>query len=153
MGTKKIYLVLDNIRSAENVGSIFRTADAAGVAKIFLCGITPKPPRKDIDKAAVGAVDFIEWEYAESAKSKVESLKQAGVQIVALEQNSRSIPYNQLHINKEPIAMVVGNEKEGVSREVLELTDQIIEIPMLGKKNSLNVAVATGVALFEIIMS
>jgi len=151
-----IYLVLDNIRSMENVGSIFRTADAAGVAKIFLCGITPKPPRKEIDKAAVGAVDFVDWEYAESAENTVHRIQREGFKIIALEQDRRSIPYSKLNsvfrfLNSDCLALVVGNEVDGISKEILDLADQIIEIPMHGKKNSLNVAVATGIALFELI--
>ena len=150
MGTT-IYLVLDNIRSMENVGSIFRTADAAGVKKIFLCGITPKPPRKEIDKAALGAVDFVEWEYCEDVKSEILELKTKGTNIIALEQNARSIPLSTFHPLPSTLALVVGNEVNGISKEILDLADQIIEIPMHGKKNSLNVSVATGIALFEII--
>lgn len=153
-----IYLILDNIRSMENVGSIFRTADAAGVKKIFLCGITPKPPRKEIDKAAVGAVDFVDWEYEESTKLKVESLKSKGIEIIALEQDLRSIPYSTFCALRSTfyplpstVALVVGNEVDGISQEILDLADQIVEIPMHGQKNSLNVAVATGIALFELI--
>lgn len=149
-----IYLILDNIRSMENVGSIFRTADAAGVKKIFLCGITPKPPRKEIDKAALGAVDFVEWEYCEDVKSEISKLKTKRINIIALEQDERSIPYYLIHdicYKLHEIALVVGNEINGVSKEVLDLADQIIEIPMHGKKNSLNVTVATGIALFQII--
>lgn len=150
----KIFLILDNIRSMENVGSIFRTADAAGVAKIYLCGITPKPPRKEIDKAALGAVDFVEWEYAENIKSLISNLKKNGVDIVALEQDKRSINYTDFIPPKSPntlIALIVGNEISGISPETLDLCDTIIEIPMHGQKNSLNVAVATGIALFNLI--
>jgi len=135
----------------ENVGSIFRTADAAGVKKIYLCGITPRPPRKEIDKAAVGAVDFVDWEYAESAELKVKSLKSKGIGIVALEQDPRSIPLSAPYALPSAVALVVGNEIDGISKEVLNLADQIIEIPMHGRKNSLNVAVATGIALFSLI--
>jgi len=151
-----IFLVLDNLRSMENVGSIFRTADAAGVKKIFLCGITPRPPRKEIDKAALGAVDFVEWEYTDSTKLKVESLKSKGIRIIALEQDKRSIPYYSLNAKYKSLtpgdcfAIVVGSETDGISKEVLDLADTIIEIPMHGQKNSLNVAVATGIALFSL---
>lgn len=150
----KIYLVLDNIRSMENVGSIFRTADAAGVAKIYLCGITPKPPRKEIDKTALGAVDFVDWEHQDNLKFLISNLKKSGVKIIALEQDKRSIPYTQLNsesgILDSDFALIVGNEVDGVSSEILDLCDKIIEIPMHGQKNSLNVAVATGIALFEL---
>jgi len=140
----------------ENVGSIFRTADAAGVDKIFLCGITPRPPRKEIDKAALGAVDFVEWEYWESIRELVLGIRDKGIKIFALEQDKRSVSYsdpNTLFLipNTNSIALIVGNEVKGIQPEILDLADQIIEIPMRGKKNSLNVAVATGIALFEII--
>lgn len=146
-------LVLDNIRSMENVGAIFRTADAAGVNKIFLCGITPRPPRKEIDKAAVGAVDFVDWEYCESTLSLTKDLKKNDFKVISLEQSEKSIPYNHnslLNIHKS-IALIVGNEVDGISKEILDLSDCIIEIPMFGQKNSLNVSVATGIALFQII--
>lgn len=149
-----ISLILDNIRSMENVGSIFRTADAAGVDKIFLCGITPKPPRKEIDKAALGAVDFVEWEYQENIKFLISNFKKRGTPIIALEQDPRSIPYTLFHNSCSmfhDLALVVGNEIDGVSKELLDLADTIIEIPMYGRKNSLNVAVATGISLFSFI--
>jgi len=136
----------------ENVGSIFRTADAAGIAKIYLCGITPKPPRKEIDKTALGALDFVEWEYHSNLKFLISNLKKEGTEILSLEQDPRAIPYSifQIH-NSNRIALIVGNEKEGISKEILDLSDQILEIPMHGQKNSLNVAVATGIALYAII--
>ena len=148
---RSIYLVLDNIRSMENVGAIFRTADAAGVKKIYLCGITPKPPRKEIDKAALGAVDFVEWEHHDNPKSLILNLKKQGISIIALEQDSRSIPLSTFCPPSSSVALVIGSETNGVSKEILNLADQIIEIPMHGKKNSLNVSVAAGIALFEII--
>ena len=148
---QSLYLILDNIRSMENVGSIFRTADAAGVKKIYLCGITPRPPRKEIDKAALGAVDFVEWEYTESIMDLVLSIKQKRIFVIALEQDKRSMKYPEINPQNSPIALIIGNEINGINPEILDLTDQIIEIPMHGQKNSLNVAVATGIALFEII--
>lgn len=148
---KEIYLILDNIRSMENVGSMFRTADAAGIKKIYLCGITAKPPRKEIDKAALGAVDFVEWEYVENLKFLISDLKKRGISIIALEQDTRSIPLSTFHPLPSSTALIVGNETDGISKEILDLSDQILEIPMYGKKNSLNVAVATGVALYNII--
>ncbi len=145
-------LILDNIRSMENVGSIFRTADAAGVRKIYLCGITPKPPRKEIDKAALGAVDFVEWEYQDNLKNLIFNLKTKGITIVALEQDPRSIQYSEFSIhNSGRVAVIVGNEVDGISKEILDLCDTIVEIPMHGQKNSLNVAVAIGIALFKLI--
>ena len=147
---RQIFLILDNIRSMENVGSIFRTADAAGVAKIYLCGITPKPPRKEIDKSALGAVDFVEWEYQENLELLISKLKNEGITIVALEQDNRSIPYSKFKI-RSSCALIVGNETEGISKETLALCHHIVEIPMHGQKNSLNVAVATGIVLYDII--
>lgn len=152
MGNKlTIYLVLDNIRSMENVGSIFRTADAAGVKKIYLCGITPRPPRKEIDKAALGAVDFVEWEYHLNSKFLISNFKKEGIPVIALEQDKRAIPLSTFSLPPSALALVIGNEVNGISKDVLDLADQIIEIPMHGKKNSLNVSVATGIALFQII--
>ena len=152
MKSNDIFLILDNIRSMENVGSIFRTADAAGVSKIFLTGITPKPPRKEIDKAALGAVDFVDWEYTENIKFLVSKLKKENIKIIALEQDPSSAPYTSYKIPNadDHIAVIVGNEVDGISKEILDLANEIIEIPMHGKKNSLNVAVATGIALFSI---
>ena len=145
-------LILDNIRSMENVGSIFRTADAAGIAKIYLCGITPKPPRKEIDKAALGAVDFVDWEYQDNLKNLIFNLKTKRIKIVALEQHENSTPYTSYVIpNTNTLALIVGNEVDGISKDILDLCDDIIEIPMHGRKNSLNVAVATGIVLYKIL--
>jgi tRNA G18 (ribose-2'-O)-methylase SpoU len=135
----------------ENVGSIFRTCDAAGVTKLILTGITPRPPRKEIDKTALGAVDTVEWEGEENLELRIFNLKNEGFKIVALEQDSRSIPYTEFIKNDQPVALIVGSETEGVQKEILDLCNEIIEIPMYGEKNSLNVSVATGIALYRII--
>lgn len=145
-----VYLILDNIRSMYNVGAIFRTADAARVEKIFLCGITATPPRKEIEKTALKTVEFVPWEYVKSAKQIAKSLKQKGVQIIALEQTDQSVNYRKFKFQK-PMAIIIGHEVDGVSDEVLKLCDAAIEIPMLGIANSLNVATATGVILYDII--
>jgi len=152
---KNIYLILDNLRSAHNVGAIFRTADATRVKKIFLCGITPTPSEEKqgnrrVKKASVGADKFVKWSYVKNIKAKIEKLKKQGVSIVALEQTPESINYCQAKYNF-PLALVIGNEIEGVGESVLKLADQKIEIPMYGKKNSLNVATATGIALYKIL--
>lgn len=147
----KIYLILDNIRSMENVGSIFRTCDAAGVSKLILTGITPRPPRKEIDKTALGAVDTVEWESEENLEFIIYNLKKQGFKIIALEQDSRSIPYTEFQSDDVSVALIVGSETEGVQEEILDLCDTIIEIPMHGEKNSLNVSVATGIALYQLI--
>lgn len=151
---EKVYLLLDNIRSMENVGAIFRTADGAGVDKLYLCGITPKPPRREIDKTALGAVDTVKWEYHEDIKALIRELKKKGVFTIAVEQDKHSLPYNKIRDNflsnlLEQTAFIVGNETEGISQEILDLADVIAEIPMKGKKNSLNVSVATGIVLFR----
>lgn len=148
-------LILDDIRSAENVGSIFRTSDAIGISKIYLLGITPDPidrfgrNRKDIAKSALGAEITISWEHRNDKVALIKELKDSGYKIVSLEQTKDSLDYKKLSIN-ENIALVVGNEVNGVSKEVLELSDIKIEIPMRGGKESLNVSVATGIALFRL---
>ena len=147
----KIYLILNNVRSMENVGSIFRTCDAAGVTKLILTGITPRPPRKEIDKTALGAVDTVEWESEDNLEFTISNLKKQGFKIVALEQDSRSIPYTEFESDNVSVALIVGSETEGVQKEILDLCDTIIEIPMHGEKNSLNVSVATGIALYQLI--
>lgn len=148
-------LVLDNIRSMHNVGSIFRTADAAGITKIYLCGTTPTPfdrfnrEVKEIAKTALGAEKTIAWEYAKTTTSVLKKLKK-NFQIIAIEQTKDSVDYKKVK-PKFPAAFVVGNEVEGISKNVLKLCDIVAEIPMKGEKESLNVSVATGVALFRIL--
>jgi 23S rRNA (guanosine2251-2'-O)-methyltransferase len=151
----KPILIVPNVRSILNVGSIFRTADAAGVGKIFLCGYTPTPeehPEK-ISKTALGAEKFVEWEYQAQAWRVMEKLRQEGYQIFALEQaeNCQNIFDFKIDHSK-PWALVVGNEVEGMSENSLSRCDAILEIPMMGKKESLNVSVATGIALYELVM-
>lgn len=152
----KITLILDNIRSSENVGSIFRTGDAVGVEKIYLIGITPDPldrfgrPNPKIEKASLGAEKTIPWEHFENITEVIESLKKEGYKILSLEQNEKSIDYRDLKI-KEKIALIVGNEVSGVSMDAQKESDEIIEIPMAGDKESLNVSVATGIALFSLL--
>lgn len=147
----QVFLVLDNIRSGENVGSIFRTADAAGVAKIYLCGITPIPPHPKIAKAALGAEKYVPWEYRKQTRRCLLEIKNqnAKIKIAALEQGTVSINIFKFK-PKFPLALVVGNEVRGVNKKILSLTDVVVEIPMYGKKESLNVAAATGIALYQI---
>lgn len=146
-----MYLILHNIRSAENVGSMFRTADAFGIRKIYLTGYTPAPvdrfkrPVSKIAKTALGAEKTVPWGKGEVV-NVVSKLKQDGVRIVALEQDSRSVPLISYMITL-PTALVVGNEVEGIDSETLTLCDDVVEIPMHGSKESLNVAVAAGIAL------
>jgi tRNA G18 (ribose-2'-O)-methylase SpoU len=151
---KVTYLILHNVRSAQNVGSIFRTADACGVSKIYLTGYTPTPldrfnrPVKEIAKTALGAEKNINWEKLTINKC-LENLRNEGFYIIALEQNKKSVDYKKIK-PKSKTAILVGNEVLGVSEAVLSQVDMIGEIPMKGKKESLNVSVALGVALFRI---
>ena len=148
---KEICLILDNIRSRENVGSIFRTADAVGVSKIYLCGITPMPPHEKISKTALGAENIIAWEYVKQIWRLIDKLRQGGYAILALEQSPKGKNLFEFNIpDNKPIALIVGNEVNGVSKTILNRCDHILEIPMAGKKESLNVSVATGIALFEL---
>lgn len=152
----QIHLLLHNIRSTHNVGAIFRTADATGVKKIYVSGITPAPidrfgrARPDISKASLGAEKTVEWESISDVKDLIKNLKKEKFQIIAVEQDKRSIDYKELK-KKENILVIVGNEVDGVDKELLDLCDEIVEIPMLGKKESLNVSVATGVILYSLI--
>jgi tRNA G18 (ribose-2'-O)-methylase SpoU len=147
---RPIRVVLDNIRSLNNVGSIFRTSDAAGIEKIYLCGITGKPPRVEIHKAALGAEQSVPWEYFENPVEIIQKLKDEGLQIVILEHTDQPELYHKVKY-EFPLCLVVGHEITGVSDEVVELADMAIEIPMFGMKQSLNVAVAYGIAVYEII--
>jgi len=141
-------VVLNNIRSLYNVGSIFRTADGAGVEKIWICGITGHPPNNQIAKTALGAQDHVHWEYAEDVKGTLTHLQAKGYQIVILEQTEGSCSYAEFSPNA-PVCLVVGNEIEGVAQDVLSCCDAAIEIEMAGVKNSLNVAVAFGIVAYH----
>ncbi len=141
----KFYLVCDNIRSLENIGSIFRTADALAVDKIFLAGICGQPPHPKISKTALGAEENIDWEHQWQVWRIIDKLKEQGVFVVVLEQSKKSIDYTEFR-PKFPLALVIGNEIKGVSESVLKRADQVINLPMLGQKESLNVSVAFGIA-------
>lgn len=153
---KQKVVILDNIRSVYNTGSIFRTSDALGVDKIFLCGCTPTPKdrfergRKDLAKVALGAEKNITWEYFSDTKEIIKKLKKENYQIIAIEQDKNSVNFKKLKI-KYPIAVVMGNEVEGIDKKTLALCGLIAEIPMFGKKESLNVSVAFGIVAYEII--
>jgi 23S rRNA (guanosine2251-2'-O)-methyltransferase len=149
MTKNELVLILDNIRSRENVGSIFRTADAAGVSMIYLCGITPIPPHPKIEKASLGAEKTVPYKYIRDAWRLVTQLQKEGYQVVALEQTKESEDIFKFKA-KYPVALVVGNEVDGVSISVLKRVDKKISIPMYGKKESLNVSVATGIALYSL---
>jgi tRNA G18 (ribose-2'-O)-methylase SpoU len=147
---KEFYVIVDNIRSLENIGSIFRTADALGVSKIYLCGICGTPPNSKISKTALGAEKTIPWEYVKQTGRLIDKLKKQGIEITALEQAKNSINYAKYKPNF-PIALIIGNEVKGISPKTLQKCNKVIELPMLGKKESLNVSVAFGVAGYEII--
>ena len=144
-----VYVILNSIRSAYNVGSIFRTSDGAMITKLFLCGYTPTPENKEVLKTALGSTESVEWEFVEDAKSVIKILKQSGVHVCALEQTDSSRPYYSVTPNDFPLALVVGNEITGVDQELIDLCDFAIDIPQYGIKQSLNVAVAYGIAVFE----
>jgi tRNA G18 (ribose-2'-O)-methylase SpoU len=146
-----IYVLIDNVRSLYNVGSIFRTSDGALIKKLFLCGYTPYPPRKEIDKTALGATNSVPWEYIKNPLDAILLLKSQGVKIIALEHTSKSIPYYDLDKADFPLCLVVGNEIQGVQEQLMPHIDAAIEIPMYGIKQSLNVAVAYGIALYDLI--
>lgn len=144
-----LIVVLNNIRSLYNVGSIFRTADGVGVEKIWLCGITGYPPQSQISKIALGAEERVPWEYCNDIIAVVGNLKNMGYRIVLLEQMDGSVEYHEFQQHC-PICLVVGNEKDGVSQELVSLCDTAVEIEMMGIKNSLNVAVAFGVIAYHL---
>ncbi len=154
---KTCVLILENLRSVENTASIFRTAEGLGVSKIVLVGTTPAPvdrfgrKRKDFAKVSLGSEDTIGWSYAKEIKSELEELKSRGFQIIALEQHRNSKPLQAVSSKPQAFALIVGNEVNGVSKEVLDTVDEIVEIPMRGQKESLNVSVSTGIALFMLI--
>ena len=145
-----VTVVLDDIRSALNVGSIFRTADAFRIEKIFLCGITATPPHKEILKTAIGATDSVDWTYEKEIESVLWGLRSEGYVIYGVEQTENSTSLDALSIPQQKIAVILGNEVGGVSDKALAFADGTIEIPQFGTKHSLNVAVCTGIVLWEL---
>ncbi len=145
-----VMVVLDNIRSMHNVGSVFRTADAFLAEGICLCGYTPQPPHRDIHKTALGATESVDWLYFPTALEAVKQLKENGYQVFAVEQAEGSISLERFTLPGK-IAVVFGNEVEGVNSEVLTLCNGCIEIPQFGMKHSLNVSVAAGIVLWKIV--
>lgn len=153
---KEVVLILPDIRSAVNVGAIFRTADAVGIDKVYLVGVTPRPTdkfgriQKDIAKSALGAETWVPWKYKESLLSLIKKLKSDNFKIVALEQDEKAIDYRK-YKTPQKMAFILGPEVTGLDKKILKLCDRVVEIPMYGKKESLNVSVACGVALFRIL--
>jgi tRNA G18 (ribose-2'-O)-methylase SpoU len=149
-----VVLLMENIRSMHNVGSVFRTADAFLTEAIYLCGYTPRPPHRDIHKTALGATETVRWKYTDSSVEAVMSLKSEGYRIVGVEQVAGSIPLQEFRLApEEKIVLIFGNEVDGVSEEVLKYCDSCIEIPQFGMKHSLNVSVAAGMVLWELVRS
>ena len=146
-----LIVVLDNIRSLNNVGSVFRTSDAFLIEKIYLCGITATPPNKEIHKTALGATESVEWEYAESTLSVIEKLKNLKIKVLSIEQAENSTMLNDFTPEEnQKYAIVMGNEVKGVQQEVVSASDYCIEIPQLGTKHSLNISVSCGVVLWDL---
>lgn len=149
----RIVLILDNVRSGLNVGSIFRTADAFALEKIILCGITPQPPHREILKSALGATESVQWEYEEHTPESVRRLQTSGYKIWPVEQTNGGRSLNAFSENElsAPLALIFGNEVDGISDDVLKELDASIEIPQFGTKHSLNVAVSVGIVIWHIL--
>ncbi|WP_026808543.1 RNA methyltransferase [Arenibacter latericius] len=146
-----ICIVLDNVRSLNNIGSVFRTADAFLIEKIYLCGITATPPHKDIHKTALGATDSVAWEYAEDALQVVQDLQKEGYDVYSVEQAEDAQMLNDFKGDKEKrYALVFGNEVKGVSQKVVSQSDGVLEIPQYGTKHSLNISVSVGVVVWDL---
>ncbi len=146
-----LIIILDNIRSLNNIGSVFRTADAFLIEKIYLCGITAKPPHKDIHKTALGATESVDWEYVENTISLVEKLKNKGIEIISIEQSENAIMLDNFKTEKDTTyAIIFGNEVKGVQQEVVSASDVVIEIPQFGTKHSLNISVSCGVVVWDL---
>jgi 23S rRNA (guanosine2251-2'-O)-methyltransferase len=146
-----LIVVLDNIRSLNNIGAVFRTSDAFLIEKIYLCGICATPPNRDIHKTALGATASVDWEYVEDTLTLVEKLKKEKVQVLAIEQVENSTKLNSFFpVKNQKYAIVMGNEVKGVQDEVVDAADLCIEIPQLGTKHSLNISVTTGVVLWDL---
>ena len=147
-----VVVVLDNIRSMHNVGSVFRTADAFLLRGIYLCGYTPQPPHRDIHKTALGATETVDWRYFATTAEAVRSLKEDGYAVFAVEQTAGSISLQQFSAShRGPLAVVFGNEVDGVGEEALALCDGSVEIPQWGMKHSLNISIAAGIVLWELV--
>lgn len=148
----EIYILLDNVLDTYNIGSAFRLADAVGAKRLILCGGSLTPPDPRIKKASINTTDLVDWQYYETATEAIKDLKFkiSNLQVVAVEQSIKSVPYHQFGY-KLPVCVVVGHESEGISREVLEMADGVVELPMFGVNISLNVVVSLGIVLFKVI--
>lgn len=145
-----IYCVLDNIRSIFNVGSVFRTSDASRIKELILCGMTAHPPRKEIDKTALGSVETVPWKYFKTSKEAIGYLREKGCQIIAVEHTNQSVDYREMDVTY-PIALIYGHEVAGIKDETIELVDAAVEIPMYGVKQSLNLSVSYGICTYHFV--
>ena len=145
-----ITIVLDNVRSALNVGSIFRTADAFLIENIILCGITTTPPNKEIRKVALGSTNSVNWQFEKNTLNAVSKLKKRGYHIMGIEQADKSSKLNNFTLPKKPIAIIMGNEINGVAEDVISICDEVMEFPQIGTKHSLKLSVSTGIVLWEL---
>jgi tRNA G18 (ribose-2'-O)-methylase SpoU len=148
---KPIIIILDNIRSLNNIGSVFRTSDAFLIEKIYLCGITAQPPHNDIRKTALGSTETVDWVYAEQTEDVVKKLKAENVKICAIEQAENATLLNDFKTQPETkYAFIFGNEVKGVSQNVVDICDVVIEIPQFGTKHSLNISVSCGIVVWDV---
>jgi len=146
-----LIVILDNIRSLNNIGSVFRTSDAFVVEKIYLCGITAQPPNKEIHKTALGATESVDWEYVKDVLTLIEKLKEVSIKIVSIEQTENATMLQDFRVDKDQkYAIIFGNEVKGVQQEVVSNSDYCIEIPQFGTKHSLNISVSCGVVLWDL---
>lgn len=143
-----IFGILDNLRSAHNVGSIFRSSDGAGVAHLAICGYSPIPPHRHLAKTALGSVDVVPWTHFETISDAIADARNRGALVLALEYTQNSVPLTETELHF-PVAIVAGNEVDGLSEETIQMCDATVHLPLLGHKNSLNVSVAFGIALYE----
>lgn len=145
-----IYIIVDNVLDTYNIGGIFRLADAVAASKVYLCGNTETPPHTRIKKASINTTEWVKWDYAKTAKAAIKDLrnKNKGLMVVAIEQDKKSVPYTEIEY-KFPLALIVGHESDGVSKEAIRASDYTAEIPMWGVNKSLNVIVSLGIVLFK----
>jgi len=150
---KKNIVILDNLRSLNNIGSIFRTCDALNIKKLFLCGICGTPPNREINKTALGSTEFVDWEYKKNTLDVIKNLKDDNYKIISIEQTKKSVELNNFKVSKkDKVAFIFGNEVKGVSLNAIKCSDLIINIPQFGKKKSMNVSVCVGVILWDIFL-
>jgi len=151
LNNKQIIVILDNIRSVHNVGAIFRTSDGAGVHNIYLCGITPTPEHKKVHKTALNAEEYVKWDYFKSTQEAINKAKDQGYAVFSVEQSANSSKLNEYDF-PEKTALIFGNEITGIGPAIMESSDKVIELPMAGKKNSLNVSTCVGIVVYYIKM-